>query len=208
MKKSSFAGLLMALILPIPFTSQAPLAQWSDPRFQDGCEEASVIMVMKWVNKEAWPSGSQGKLQAQKEILALAAYEDKKYHNYHDTSAADTMDRLIKGYYGYNKAAVKTASSSRDLIKELDKGGAIIVPTNGRLLKNPNFTAPGPLNHMLVIKGYDSKTGEFITNDPGTRNGQSYRYPYAIMWKAISDYPTGQHLPRKGDQKNYIVVWR
>lgn len=199
---------MLAAILPIPFTSQAPLAQWRDDRFQDGCEEASVMMVMKWVKGETWASGQSGKTAAQKEIIAIAAYEQKKYKNYHDTSAADTLKRLIKGYYGYDKAELLTASSSRDIIKQLDKGRAIIVPTNGRLLKNPNFTPPGPEYHMLVIKGYDPKTKEFITNDPGTRNGRDYRYPESRLWQAINEYPTGHHEKRLVNIKHFIAIWR
>src|SRR3989338_7629179 len=33
----------------VPFTSQAPRGNWKDPRQQAGCEEASVLMAMRWV---------------------------------------------------------------------------------------------------------------------------------------------------------------
>ena len=32
----------------VPFTSQAPLAEWDDPLQQDGCEEASSLMAASW----------------------------------------------------------------------------------------------------------------------------------------------------------------
>src|SRR3989344_3566435 len=32
------------ILLEVPFTSQAPRANWAEPRFQDGCEEAAGIM--------------------------------------------------------------------------------------------------------------------------------------------------------------------
>jgi hypothetical protein len=208
MNNKRFSSFLLALILPIPFSSQAPLAQWSDSRFQDACEETSVIMAMKWVKGEKIADTKAGKEAVSKEIKALAAYQEKKYKNYHDTSAKDTMKRLINGYYGYDKAELKIASSSEDLIKELDKGRALIVPTNGRLLGNPNFSGAGPEYHMLLIKGYDSKTSEFITNDPGTRRGRDFRYSYKVLFKAINDYPSGKHEKRLGNFKNFIAIWR
>jgi hypothetical protein len=77
---------------------------------------------------------------------------------------------------------------------------------NGRELKNPNFKAPGPVTHMVLVKGYDYKTKEFITNDPGTRRGENYRYPEKISLKAIRVYPTGYHLAVKKVKKEMIVV--
>jgi len=53
-------------------------------------------------------------------------------------------------------------------------------------LNNPNFKQPGPIYHMLVIKGYNS--WEFITNDPGTRKGNSFKYPYSTLINAVHDW--------------------
>jgi hypothetical protein len=39
---------------------------------------------------------------------------------------------------------------------------------------------------MLVIVGYDSNG--FITNDPGTRKGEGYRYSFATLMAAIHDW--------------------
>ena len=38
------------------------------------------------------------------------------------------------------------------------------------------YAHPGPVRHMLLIKGYDGERGVFITNDPGTRHGESFEY--------------------------------
>jgi hypothetical protein len=92
------------------------------------------------------------------------------------------------------------------LITPLVLGQLLIVPTNGQLLHNPNYTAPGPERHNLVIRGYDSVTKEFITNDPGTRKGEDYRYPENVLFKALSDYPTGDHLPILIASKSAILV--
>ena len=77
---------------------------------------------------------------------------------------------------------------------------------NGQLLHNPNFKQPGPERHMLVIIGFDPRKKQFITNDPGTRNGANYRYNYTTLYNAIRDYPTGYNKPIKKVEKNIIIV--
>lgn len=76
-----------------------------------------------------------------------------------------------------------------DIKKELAKGNPVIVPTAGRLLSNPYFTPPGPLYHMLLIKGYSttSTTTEFITHDPGTIRGANFVYSYQTLETSIHD---------------------
>lgn len=190
-------------VLPaVPFAAQAPFGEWSDPRQQDGCEEVSVLMAMRWVAG----AKSISKDEAKKEILAISDYEEKNYGGYHDTSAADTADRIIKEYFKYGKASVKYGIGAEDVIGELEQDNLIIVPANGRALGNPNFTPPGPDRHMLVVKGYDAAKDEFITNDPGTRQGENYRYKSSVLINAVRDYPSGNHLPIVEERKAMIVI--
>jgi len=189
------------ILLDIPFTAQAPLANWHDPRQQDACEEASSLIVMSWVKHQLLT-----KNQALKEILAMADYEQRQYNNYHDTSALDTVKRLFNGYYHYDGAEVKDIKSKQDIISELKRGNAVIVPVNGQKLNNPYYTRPGPERHMLVIRGYDPNTDEFITNDVGTRRGEKYRYPAKIIENALRDYLTGKKEPIKQIKKTMIVI--
>ncbi len=184
----------------IPFTSQAPLAQWSDDRFQDACEEASVLMAMA-------TSTADKKIRTA-QIISLVNFETKNYNNYHDTSASDTALRLLKGYYGYSNYQIKKNVTPSDLISAIKKGQVIIAPTDGRALKNPNFTAPGPERHMLVIIGYDDLKKIFITNDPGTRNGEHYKYSEKILFNALRDYPTGYKVKISKTEKTVIIVTR
>ncbi len=190
------------LPLDVPFTSQAPFAQWQDPRQQDACEEAAVLMAMKWVRDEPIASPTA----ARAEILALSHFQEDKYGQYHDTSTTDTVKRLINDYYKYPNATVQPVEKVQDIIAELEKGHLIITPMNGQALKNPHFTQPGPERHNIVIKGFDPKTLEFITNDPGIREGENYRYPQDVFFAAIRDYPTGDHVPITSIEKNMIVV--
>ena len=187
----------------VPFTPQAPLAEWHDSRQQDGCEEASVLMAIAWVRDE--------KLSAQiakDEILAISDWELNKYQSYVDTSAADTLKRIVVGYFGHQNATAKTGISITDIIDELNQGRVVLVPADGRKLGNPFFTPPGPERHMLLIRGYDAKTREFITNDPGTKRGEAYRYQEDILFNAVLDYPTGDHIPIEQERKAMIAIWK
>lgn len=186
--------------LSVPFTSQAPSAKWGDDTFQNGCEEASLAMAAYWISGKPLT-----KEIAEREIVALSAFERKDIGHAVDTSAADTA-KLFRGYYGTGTAEVRYDISAADIRAALAEGAAVIVPTNGRKLGNPNFKQPGPLTHMLVVIGYDAATKEFITNDPGTRLGKGYRYGEKVLLGAIRDYPTGRHLPIAEERTAMIVV--
>lgn len=191
--------------IPVPFTSQAPLANWKDQRQEDGCEEAVSLMAMAWVNGE---KGGE-KLTAaawEKEIIELSDFEQEKYGEYRDVTLSDMVNWIFKDYFEYEKASLKSAASSSDILSELEKGNIVLTPMNGQKLKNPYFTAPGPLTHMILIKGYDYTTKEFITNDPGTKRGADYRYPEDILFGAISVYPTGSHEKIDKIERAMILV--
>ena len=59
-----------------------------------------------------------------------------------------------------------------------------------------------------MIRGYDSDKGEFITNDPGTKRGELYRYDQDVLYNAIRDYPSGYHKPITRIEKTMILVWK
>lgn len=189
------------MLLDVPFLSQAPFGDWPDPRQQDGCEEAASIMALAWAR-----GAPLDKDEGLREIFALAEYQENAYGSYHDTSAADTASRIISGYYNWPNATVQENITLDDIKAELKQGRLVITPMNGQALQNPNYTAPGPERHMVVVKGYAPDKQEFITNDPGTRKGQGYRYPEGIFYAAIRDYPTGDHQPIEGIKKTMIIV--
>lgn len=187
--------------LPIPFASQAPTGNWKDPRQQDSCEEASVLMVIKWIKGE-----SLSKEEAEVKLIAISEWEKREYGNFHDTSAKDTLERIIIGYFKYENAHLKNNASLENIKEELAAGNAVIAPMDGQKLNNPYYTAPGPERHMLVIRGYDADKKEFITNDPGTRRGEGYRYNEDHFFSSIRDYPTGYHEPIETVEKNIIII--
>lgn len=168
--------------LKVPFTAQAPHANWELP-YGEACEEASALMVHYFYQKKTFT-----KETADSEIKKLVDFQTKKYGFYKDSTADETA-RFIKDYLKYKKVRVLPATI--DAIKqELAAGRPVIIPAAGRLLGNPNFRRPGPLYHMLVVKGY-TKDGKFITNDPGTRNGANYVYDQKALMNAIHDWNGG-----------------
>lgn len=192
------------ILLKVAFTSQAPLGEWQDERQQDGCEEAAALMAIAWVKAASLPrpavraSVKAESLPTKKEwrnrIVALSDFEQKKYGEYRDLSLNDIRDWIFKDYFSYAGVEAKKIKSAADIIKELEKGNLVLAPMNGRALKNPYFTAPGPERHMILIKGYDYDRQQFITNDPGTRRGEGYRYRAQTLFKAIRPYKTGNKL--------------
>jgi len=192
------------IIHDVAFISQSPFAQWNDPRQQDGCEEASILNAIHWIRGDSFIS----KEQALEELLALSKFSEERYGTYHDTSAADTI-KFFPDYFQHDDVELRSVGTASDIVSEIRNGNLVIVPANGRRLLNPHFTAPGPEYHMLVVKGFDESTKEFITNDPGmSTRGVSYRYSYSVLFDAIADYETGQHIPRVMTNKNMIVVSR
>lgn len=165
------------IYLKVPFLCQAPYGNWNQP-WQDGCEEAAILMVV-------------GSPEAQ-EILKMVQFQKKKYGGHFDLNAKQ-MAQLVKDYYDI-EAQVKYDISVQDIKDELDKGNPVIVPAAGRMLPNQFYTPPGPIYHALVIIGYNDETGEFVTNDPGTRRGQNFRYLYEDLYYAIGDWESGQKV--------------
>ena len=156
------------VFINVPFTSQAPYGDWADPRQQDGCEEASLLMAQYWLSGE-WLN----KAIALKEILAAADWQEKNMGSDPSLSVDDTI-KLARDYFKILNITVEREPSIDKIRQALDSGKIVLTPVNGQALNNPHFTAPGPPEHMVVIIGYDDNTQEFITNDPGTRVGKSY----------------------------------
>ncbi|MEK7516472.1 MAG: C39 family peptidase [Patescibacteria group bacterium] len=168
--------------LAVPFTPQAPHANWDQP-YQDGCEEAAALMVhFFYTNRTFTPD------IADDAILAAVAFEDRRFGFNKDTNAEQTAT-FIRELYGYKNVDVVYDITVDDVKRTIASGFPVIVPAYGRALGNPFFTPPGPEYHMLVIKGYTRD--KFITNDPGTRRGADFLYPYETLLSAVHDWNGG-----------------
>ncbi len=164
---------------PVLFVSQAPYSNW-DELHEEACEEAAMIMAVKYFKKENLSAHimEQG-------ILNLIKWEEANGYKV-DLNANEAVE-ILKSYFTVSAEATDEVTVE-EIKKKLLASNLIVVPSAGRQLGNPNFTGDGPIYHMLVIRGYDDKTGEFITNDPGTRKGEGYRYKYQKLIDAVHDW--------------------
>jgi hypothetical protein len=174
--------------LEVPFTTQAPFANWDQP-FQDACEEAAVLTVYHyWEDKPFTPE------VARDEILAFVALENEQLGSptaYVSTDAATTASMAEKMWLTY-KTRVIYDWTIDDVEREIAAGRPVVGFFAGKELKNPNFKNGGPEYHALVIKGYTEDS--FITNDVGTRRGADYVYTKQTLLDASHDWNNGDVL--------------
>lgn len=169
------------LELKVLFASQAPLLVW-DALHKEACEEASMIMAARYFKGKSLDNQIM-----ETEIQKLVKWENENGYKA-DLTAAEVVE-IFKDYF--NQKAKVVSEVTADRIKyELSRGNLVIAPAAGQELGNPNFQTPGPIYHMLLIKGYDSN--EFITNDPGTRKGDGFRYGYSRLLDAVHDWDHAQ----------------
>lgn len=188
-KEAAAVALPDEINLDVPFTPQAPFAVW-DAFHEDGCEEASVLMVGRfWQDRKI-----ESPADADKELLALGDLENKLFGQNKDTDAGETA-KFMQDFYGFKNVAVRYNITLDDIRSEVGAGRPVILPLYGRNL-NPYFSNGGPLYHMLVVKGYTAN-GQFITNDPGTKRGKDYVYDGAYLMERIHDFNGGDVLSGK-----------
>ncbi len=183
------------LNLAIPFTSQAPFSNW-DAVHEETCEEASILMAGRFLLGR----GISDAQDAETAMLEIVASEETDF-GYGVSITAEETAEVLEFIYPSLDAEVVYDFSWDDVKTALAQGYPVIAPAAGRQLGNPNFTAPGPLYHMLVIKGYTADL--IITNDPGTRKGADYTYSYDTLYDAIHDWNDGAVTT---GQKAIIIV--
>lgn len=170
--------------LAVPFTVQAPNANW-DEVHQEFCEEASMLMATSYIKGWDIPDADT----ADQKMFEIKAFEENRFGYYKDTTAEETA-AIIREFYRIDKVKVVYDPTIGDIKEALNEKKIILAPAAGRQLGNPYFRQPGPLYHMLVIKGY-TKEGNIITNDPGTRRGADFIYNPNILLNAIHDWNGG-----------------
>lgn len=173
--------------LPVPFTSQAPEANWDQP-WQDACEEAAVLMLDAYYKEYGLSP-----LFVKDEILKMVAWEEEK--KWGNSIEIEKVKQLTEWYAGKQvtmnnqQITIIENPTIEDMKQSVASGHPVLVVANGRTLPNPNFRNGGPLYHALVIRGYTEDS--FITNDPGTRNGKNFVYAYDDLMNAIRDWNNG-----------------
>jgi len=186
------------VLIDAPFSSQAPYGNWGQP-WQDACEETSVLMAVAWARGFGLAPAF-----AAEEIMKQVQFEERVFGYHRDTNLEDTA-RLIKDFYRYSNFDIRYDGVTAENIKnELASGNLVIVPLAGELLENPYFTS-SPYYHMVVVRGYDDISREFIVNEPGTKYGNALRYRYDNLIAAIHNW-TGLAATIERGKKAMIVV--
>lgn len=167
--------------IEVPFTSQAPQGNWHEP-WQNACEEASIVMIQNF-----YKDTTLDPAQARQQILDVFTLKKLSAPASKDESLERIAEIINSGDLTWQARVVDNPSLA-EIKEELAANHPVIAPVYAPLLKNPNYTSPGPSYHVIVIVGYDDAKGEFITNDPGTDQGQDYSYPYDVLMNALHDY--------------------
>ncbi len=193
------------ILLKAPFTPQAPTANW-DQLHNEACEEAAAIMADAYFNNNNDNNNNNRSTldpkRVEAEIAKLTQWQDEHFGYHLDTTSAETAE-MIEKVYGLHTKLI-TDFSEDDIKAELNQDHLVIISENGRLLGNPNYKRPGPIHHMLLVKGYT--TAQLVTNDPGTRKGLSYPYDFSTIYTAAADWSHAAGSVDSG-KKIAIVVW-
>jgi hypothetical protein len=171
------------ILLPVPFTPQAPLGNWFDR--QHTCEEASLLMVDRYLHGDH--SGALiDPRTADAGINQISTWKP----------AVDLTTRQVgavaRRYMGW---AYEVLPADRLHMKQqLALGRPLVVGVRTHGLGNPNY--PGyrthyeetgwSVSHYLVVIGYDT-SDRFVLNDPGLTKGQRYYIKFDQLMHAIDD---------------------
>jgi len=196
------ASMSPAYAATVPFLVQAPFGNWGDPRLAQGCEEAAALMAVAWAKGQTSISPATGR----KQIIAISNWEKKNLGYYQDTSIQDTADQIFKRYLGFTSIEVRKNISTADIISEIQNGNILLVAIDGRRIASPYYRKPAPLQHTILVFGYDLATDSFRVNDPGTIHGAGWKVPQTTLQAALQDYPTGNGSSRAVLPPAMIVV--
>lgn len=203
-------GIFIAALIPkntgastshsVPNFTQAPTGNWADPRQKYGCEEASILMALSWATGRGFSAED-----LETEIRGMADFEEKAMLGFHhDTSAADTA-KLMQEYYGYANVTLAENVTTADLKNRLAGGAILLVPVDLSKFGKKYYKIP-VARHMIVVKGFDESSGEFLVNDP--MFWQEKRVAESALAKALRDYPSGINRKVTTTKTAMVVVMR
>lgn len=167
-------------VLSVPFTPQAPAGNWEEP-WANACEETVLVMVNAFYRNKTLTKDN-----AASQILEVLEYKNNRFGKSFDESSLRVQE-ITEGLYEWNTKVKQDVTLSK-IKKQIDKNQPVIIPFDARRVTNPYFTDPAPEYHMVVIVGYDDGTQEFVVHDPGTTNGEDFRYKYDELLYANQKY--------------------
>jgi len=164
---------------PVPFAMQAPFSNWDMP-YQEMCEEAALVLSYKYFSSEPLDKSIMDQ-----ELKKIRDWESEKWGIYTDSTVQEIKEM---GEAVFNLNIEISEEVTIESIKEnLRKNYLVLVPTAGRELGNPFFKQPGPLYHVLVVRGFTDNS--FIVNDVGIGKGEGYKYKFQTVINAAHDLP-------------------
>jgi uncharacterized protein YvpB len=179
--KSEIKNLKSSILLSVPFTPQAPTANW-DELHNEACEEAVAIMAYEYFSENTSTTLDPKQVEAQ---IGLLTDWQQQNLGYNLSITTEETANMIESVYKLKTKIINNFTET-DIKQAISQNQLVVLPANGRLLNNPYFKSPGPIYHMLLITGYDEQ--DFITNDPGTKRGQNYRYSFSTLYKASASW--------------------
>lgn len=182
-------------IIECQFYPQAPRANWVQP-YEDYCEEATVIIWVNCMNEQTVDLKT-----FEWELSDIDHYFTTNFWKSHDQNI-DQMAQAIAEQYTWITQIVEEPTFD-DLKQAVAKWYVIIVPLDGRQLKNPHYRNWGPDYHALLVVGY--KWDKVVTHDVGTSHWAYYEYDKDVFFNAIHD------LDRKNitnGKKRFLIIHR
>ncbi len=188
--------------LNVPFISEAPEKIWSGP-WLNGCEEASVAMVDNfYIGKNKVSAKDAATL-----MNKLFAWQNKIYKSNANSNATRTVEMILKNNLSFKTQIVRNPTLEQ-IKDELRANRPVISLHYGFDLQNSDlvFRRDGSAYHMVVIKGFDDNTDEFIVHDNGShKNGVDFRYKYDILMSSLRDY---NHQTDKTEKPGTVIFTR
>lgn len=171
------------IYLDVPYTVQAPYAKW-DVYDEEACEEAALLMAYEYLEGNKYPQGVIPKEEAQRELRKMIDFQVSELAYEVTTDLyPEEIKKFVESYWPGYTIKILEEINFELIKKELAKNNPVVVPATAKVLGNPWYHYPD--YHMLVIIGYEGN--EFITNDPGTKRGEDWRYPQELVLEALED---------------------
>jgi hypothetical protein len=188
------------VLLPVPYTDQAPLGDWAAK--QHTCEEASLAMVDRYLAGDH--SGSQiDALTANAAINRITRWKPAV------DLTTEQVGEVATEHLGWSHEVLP--ASRENMQQQLALGRPLIVGVRTHGLGNSTYPGyathyeqPGwSVSHYLVVTGYD-QSGSFVLNDPGLTRGHGYSITYDQLMHAIDDLD--QAYPSLNSGRVFLVL--
>jgi hypothetical protein len=188
------------VLLPVPYTDQAPLGDWAAK--QHTCEEASLAMVDRYLAGDH--SGSQiDPRTANAAINRITGWKPAI------DLTTEQVGEVATQHLGWSHEVLP--ATRQNMQQQLALGRPLIVGVRTHGLGNSNYPGytthyeqPGwSVSHYLVVIGYD-QSGSFVLNDPGTTRGHGYSITYDQLIHAVDDLD--QAYPSLNSGRVFLVL--